>query len=73
MTTVYRCDWCGRFYASQLPESSSCPNHVQEHNARLRAQIERFNSRLSPSARELVAQESNRLCPEGKVRNGILK
>lgn len=44
---VYRCDWCGRFYSSPLPEPSSCPNHIPEHNVRLRTSIEHFNSRLA--------------------------
>ena len=35
--SVYRCDWCGRFYSSPLPEGSACPNHIPEHNARLTA------------------------------------
>lgn len=44
--TIYRCEWCGRFYASPLPEGSACPNHIPEHNERLRVSIEAFNSRL---------------------------
>jgi hypothetical protein len=44
--TVYRCDWCGRFYASPLPEGSACDNHIVEHNARHSADIARFNERL---------------------------
>lgn len=43
---VYRCDWCGRFYHSTLPEGSACPNHIPEHNARLRESIARHNRRL---------------------------
>jgi len=43
---VYRCDWCGRFYSSPLPEGSACDDHIPEHNERLRASIERFNRRL---------------------------
>ena len=43
---AYRCDWCGRFYSSPLPEGSACPNHIPEHNARLTADIARFNARL---------------------------
>jgi hypothetical protein len=43
---VFRCDWCGRFYSSPLPEGSACPNHIREHNERLRADIARFNARL---------------------------
>jgi hypothetical protein len=49
---VYRCDWCGRFYSSQLPEGSACDDHILEHNERHRRQLERFNSRLSPVVRE---------------------
>lgn len=45
--TVFRCDWCGRFYSSPLPEGSACQNHVAEHNERLRRDIERFNQRLA--------------------------
>lgn len=47
--TVFRCDWCGRFYSSPLPEGSACDNHIPEHNARLRASIERHNARLRSS------------------------
>jgi hypothetical protein len=43
---VYRCDWCGRFYSSALPEGSACPNHIPEHNERLAAQIARHNEKL---------------------------
>lgn len=43
---VYRCDWCGRFYSSPLPEDSACPDHIPEHNARLSASIAQFNARL---------------------------
>lgn len=43
---VYRCDWCGRFYSSPLPEGSACPNHIPEHNERLHESIRRFNERL---------------------------
>jgi hypothetical protein len=46
LRTVYRCDWCGRFYSSSLPEGSACPNHIPEHNARLAASIARHNARL---------------------------
>jgi hypothetical protein len=44
--TVYRCDWCGRFYSSQLPEGSACPNHINEHNERLAESIKRHNDKL---------------------------
>jgi hypothetical protein len=44
---VYRCEWCGRFYSSPQPEGSACQDHIPEHNARLTADIERFNSRLA--------------------------
>lgn len=43
---VYRCEWCGRFYASAAPEGSACPNHIPEHNKRLSEQIARHNERL---------------------------
>lgn len=43
---VYRCDWCGRFYSSPLPENTSCPNHIPEHNERLQASIARHNQKL---------------------------
>jgi hypothetical protein len=43
---VYRCDWCGRFYSSPLPEGSACANHIPEHNERLRLSIQRHNARL---------------------------
>jgi hypothetical protein len=44
---VYRCDWCGRFYSSPLPDGSACQNHIPEHNARLTASIARHNERLA--------------------------
>jgi len=44
---TYRCDWCGRFYSSPLPEGSACESHIQEHNERLRKSIERFNAKLA--------------------------
>jgi len=50
--SLFRCDWCGRFYSSPLPEGSACDNHIIEHNERLQRSIERFNGRLSPEARE---------------------
>ena len=44
--TVYRCDWCGRFYSSPLPEKSACDDHVLDHNARLMESIDRHNAKL---------------------------
>ena len=44
--SIYRCDWCGRFYSSPLPEDSACPNHIQEHNERLRQSIARHNEKI---------------------------
>lgn len=44
---VYRCEWCGRFYSSPLPEPSACDDHIPEHNARLTAQIAKFNERIA--------------------------
>lgn len=46
---IYRCDWCGRFYSSPLPEGSACPNHVPESNARNAASIARHNARIVPA------------------------
>lgn len=42
--TVYRCEWCGRFYSTALPEPSACPDHILDHNARLAVDIARFNA-----------------------------
>lgn len=58
--TVYRCDWCGRFYSSALPEPSACANHIPEHNERLQAQIARFNAKLAVAVRppEPVADDA---------------
>ena len=36
---TFRCDWCGRFYSSELPDGSACPDHIIEHNERLRREI----------------------------------
>lgn len=44
--SVYRCDWCGRFYSSPLPEGSACPNHIQESNYRLMREIEKHNEKI---------------------------
>lgn len=44
---VYKCDWCGRFYSSQLPEPTACADHIPEANARLRKDIAEFNAKLS--------------------------
>lgn len=44
---VYHCDWCGRFYSSQLPDGSACDRHIPEHNERLRKSIEQHNQRLA--------------------------
>lgn len=44
--TVYRCDWCGRFYSSPLPEGSACPNHIRESNDRLMREIEKHNEKI---------------------------
>ena len=54
----YRCEWCGRFYSSQLPESSACPNHIHEHNERLSASIARHNEKLE-------RQRTNHACAGG--------
>jgi hypothetical protein len=43
---VYRCDWCGRFYSSPLPDGSACPNHIFEDNERRRKSIERHNAKV---------------------------
>ena len=42
---VYRCDWCGRFYSSPLPDESACQNHIPEHNKRHMESIKRFNAK----------------------------
>lgn len=54
---VYRCDWCGRFYSSPLPEGSACPNHIPEHNARFTRSIEEHNTRLAERIQRLEAME----------------
>ena len=46
MKQVFRCDWCGRFYASSLPEGSACQDHIQDHNARLADSIARHNAKV---------------------------
>lgn len=43
--SVYRCDWCGRFYSSPLPESTACPNHIREAN-------EKFSKEMAKSRAE---------------------
>lgn len=53
--TVYRCDWCGRFYSSPLPEATACPNHIPEHNVRFAVQIARFNERQAERQAALTA------------------
>jgi hypothetical protein len=46
---VFRCDWCGRFYSSELPDGSACDDHILEHNARLQKSIEQHNAKLAAS------------------------
>ena len=50
----HRCEWCGRWFASELPEPRGCSNHVREADEALRRDIERFNARLTrqPTTRE---------------------
>jgi hypothetical protein len=48
---TYRCDWCGRFYSSPLPEGSACPNHIAEWNDQLTDSIERHNRKLTRQER----------------------
>ncbi len=55
--SVYRCDRCGRFYSSPLPEGSACQNHIPEHNARLTASIKKFNERLAAGVSARVPEE----------------
>lgn len=43
---TFRCDWCGRFYSSPLPDGSACDDHQHEYSVRLRQEIDRFNARL---------------------------
>jgi hypothetical protein len=64
--SVFRCDWCGRFYSSPLPEGSACRDHVYEHNERLSKDIERFNSRLSPAAGEAPRVDAVPLSPDAE-------
>lgn len=46
---VYRCEWCGRFYKSSLPDGSACPNHIFQYNAKIQ-------SRETPSPPDLGAE-----------------
>jgi hypothetical protein len=62
--SVFRCDWCGRFYTDPTPYGSACRDHIPEHNERLRRSIERHNQRLlersqSVPAVEAVVEDSN--------------
>lgn len=57
MSTTFRCEWCGRFYTSALPEGSACQNHIPEHNARLRTDMARFNARLQRASTAPAPQE----------------
>ena len=47
---TYRCDWCGRFYSSPLPEPSSCRDHIPEWNAKLTRMIADFKSTIVTSS-----------------------
>jgi hypothetical protein len=47
---VYKCEWCGRFYSSPLPDRSACDAHIPEHNERLSKSIKRFNAKLKSRA-----------------------
>ena len=44
---AFRCQWCGRFFSSELPEASGCPNHILEANEQLRKSIEKHNAKLA--------------------------
>jgi len=56
---IYRCDWCGRFYSSPLPEGSACPDHIPEHNARLTASIERHNPKIAAARGPSLSPKEN--------------
>lgn len=53
MMPVYRCEWCGRFYSSPLPEGSACLDHIPEHNERLAASIQRHNEKIAKQCAEV--------------------
>lgn len=44
--SLHRCQWCGRFFASALPEPLGCPDHTREANEALRLSILRHNAKL---------------------------
>lgn len=49
---VHRCEICGRFFSSPLPDSSACDDHVYDYNRRIELK------RKSPAAREAQASPS---------------
>ena len=55
---TYRCDWCGRFYSSELPEPSACESHIPEHRRRLMLAIDKHNARLASKAPRERAEEA---------------
>jgi hypothetical protein len=50
---TYRCDWCGRFYSSPLPDPSACDDHLYEHGELLKARIEKHNAKMRANSGEV--------------------
>lgn len=44
----HRCQFCGRWFTSELPDGYGCPNHIHEGSEALRRSIEQHNARLAP-------------------------
>ncbi len=68
--SLYRCEWCGRFYSSPLPEESACPNHIPEHNARLTASIAKHNLKIVVDS--VAFDRAHGLAPRGDELSDIL-
>lgn len=54
---LYRCEWCGRFYSSPLPEPTGCDAHIQEANVGLHKGIAAHNARLLVASPATPAKE----------------
>lgn len=43
----HRCEWCGKFFSSPLPDAFGCKNHIAEHNAKMQRSIDEHNRKLA--------------------------
>lgn len=51
MMPVYRCDWCGKFYSSPLPDGTACPNHLDSYRVVAKWRREQHNKKIERERR----------------------